>query len=706
MLFFPHLDIARRLLILGMLSLAGMATIAIIYVAQARSEAAFGLTEGRYQALIDHVSDVRTQLRQADLAAERFNASPSEASAAPFTAATAAAEEKFSAIMPDLAGLEGHDSASGAALAASIVDYSAAFAALLSASQEIGFSPDQGLQGAMQSAVDKVQTLTHAAQNSDLRASMLTLRGHEKDFMLWGNASTLDRFHAEIPSFKDHLKATYPPGAQRMKVAQALDMYVVAFKLYAQAGLKRAAARQALSLAGTKAEEGLAAEAEAINTSLAKAQSDIAVSRAESEQLAIGVVAAVVVLILLAVWLIGRSISRPLSAITQAMRRLAEGDTQNAVAHLDQPNEFGQMVRAIEIFRQSAIERKRLEMEAEALREASLAEREAVQQRAEAEARQRLEQATAGLAAGLQGLAAGDLTISLGTAFSEEFEGLRHDLNQTVARLSELLGAIDGASRAIDEGSRDISAEAGDLSERTMRQASALEETAAALGQIADNVRHSASLSHEARTAVRTVNASIQDTGTLVTSAVDAMQRIEQSSRSISSIIGVIDEIAFQTNLLALNAGVEAARAGEAGKGFAVVAHEVRELAQRSASAAKDIKQLIQHSAEEVTGGARYVRDTGRALGEIEREILGIQQHMEQIASGAQEQSAAIANVNEAVSGLDQVTQQNAALVERNQLAASGLEDQAASLRQLVGTFRLTHQSGRRDRDVRRERVA
>ena len=233
---------------------------------------------------------------------------------------------------------------------------------------------------------------------------------------------------------------------------------------------------------------------------------------------------------------------------------------------------------------------------------------------AEAAAQARLSEATAGLAAGLRRLAAGDLAFELTDPFAPDFEALRHDLNGAVAQLRNTLRTVAHSTTSIDTGSREISQSAEDLSRRTEQQAASLEETAAALDQITVNVSNSSKRADEARTISIEANRSAAHSGRVVADAVNAMQRIETSSTKISNIIGVIDEIAFQTNLLALNAGVEAARAGEAGRGFAVVAQEVRELAQRSATAAKEIKDLISNSTSEVESGVKLVRDTGEAL--------------------------------------------------------------------------------------------
>ena len=289
----------------------------------------------------------------------------------------------------------------------------------------------------------------------------------------------------------------------------------------------------------------------------------------------------------------------------------------------------------------------------------------------------------------LKRLCSGDFGFQLTEPFAPEFEFLRHDLNRSVNQLCDTFKEISGSVEVIGQGTREIGQGVGDLSKRTESQAAALEETAAALEEITANVTSSAQRAQEAREVAGSAKANAETSGNVVAQAVEAMSRIEDSSSKISNIIGVIDEIAFQTNLLALNAGVEAARAGEAGRGFAVVAQEVRELAQRSAKAAKEIKDLIQNSAAEVSSGVKLVSDTGGALRTISKLIVDINDHVVAISTAAREQSTGLLEVNGAVNGMDQTTQQNAAMVEESSAAAATLSSEATKLRGMIGQFNL-----------------
>jgi methyl-accepting chemotaxis protein len=292
-------------------------------------------------------------------------------------------------------------------------------------------------------------------------------------------------------------------------------------------------------------------------------------------------------------------------------------------------------------------------------------------------------------ATALSKLAAGDLTYRIDGRFPEEYQRLQADFNAAINRLHEVMGNVAGAAGAIRSGTGEISTAADDLSRRTERQAASLEETAAALDQITATVRKTAEGAREAQSVVNAARGDAEASGVVVADAISAMDRIEASASQISQIVGVIDEIAFQTNLLALNAGVEAARAGEAGRGFAVVASEVRALAQRSADAAKEIKALISASTAQVSSGVELVGKTGQALQRIVGEVAKITELVTEIAASAQEQAVGLAQVNTTINEMDQMTQQNAAMVEQSTAASHALANQAGELDHLMEEFEI-----------------
>ncbi len=292
------------------------------------------------------------------------------------------------------------------------------------------------------------------------------------------------------------------------------------------------------------------------------------------------------------------------------------------------------------------------------------------------------------LALGLTRLADGDLSQQIEQPFIPSLERLRTDFNSASQKLKLALAAVAENAQAITAGSNEIRISADDLAKRTEQQAASVEETAAALEQITTTVKDSSQRAEEAGRLVARTKDHANHSGNVVREAISAMDQIDASSKAISNIIGVIDEIAFQTNLLALNAGVEAARAGEAGKGFAVVAQEVRELAQRSATAAKEIKTLITASGSYVSNGVALVTKAGTALQEIASHVENINGDITAIVEASREQSTALSEINRAINSVDQGTQQNAAMVEEQTAASHELANEAAALFELLDQFR------------------
>ena len=378
---------------------------------------------------------------------------------------------------------------------------------------------------------------------------------------------------------------------------------------------------------------------------------------------------------------ITRQVLGGIPRLTAVANALAEGNLDIEVPGQNQRNEIGSLARSLTVLRDGAIEKQALETDSRRSREETEAERQS--REAEKAARDKeTEAAVAELGAGLSELSNGNLQVRLDHPFSGEFEKLRTDFNHAAERLSHTMTELRGETLEINAGASEMQAATDDLSRRTEQQAASLEETSAALDEITATVRSAATRAEEARDMAEKAQSSTVNSRGVVSNAVNAMSRIEQASAEISKIISVIDEIAFQTNLLALNAGVEAARAGEAGKGFAVVAQEVRELAQRSASAAKDIKELITKSGEEVASGVHLVNETGEALGTISEQVSAINEHIASIATAAREQTTGLSEINGAVNQMDQVTQQNAAMVEE---ATAVMHKLAASAQKLSG---------------------
>ncbi|MFN4275225.1 MAG: methyl-accepting chemotaxis protein [Ferrovibrio sp.] len=445
-------------------------------------------------------------------------------------------------------------------------------------------------------------------------------------------------------------------------------------------------------------------------------------------------IAAIAVSVLLALYVVIATLTRPITRITSVMNTLAKGDISVDVSGKERRDEIGEMAQAVQVFKDNMIAREQAEAQITQQREESekrRLEREARERAAGEEIAGLVNKVAQGdlsgrineggkegfflttsqelnrLAATLQtmagemadtmgAMAGGDLTKSVRGDYRGVFGQLKDSANGMANRLRDFAGRLTSTAQSVKVASDEISTGSQDLAQRTESQAASIEETAASMHEITTTVKQNADNAQAANQLAVAARDTAEKGGSVVADAVSAVTQIEESARKIADIVGLIDEIAFQTNLLALNASVEAARAGEAGKGFAVVAQEVRALAQRSANASKDIKALIQESNAQVKTGASLVNQTGSSLTDIVTSIKKVSDIVAEIAAASREQATGLDQINTAVGSMDEMTQRNAALVEETTAAAQSLNQQAQQLADLVGFFKLGEGGGMR----------
>ncbi|MBT9386431.1 HAMP domain-containing protein [Pseudooceanicola sp. CBS1P-1] len=378
--------------------------------------------------------------------------------------------------------------------------------------------------------------------------------------------------------------------------------------------------------------------------------------------------------------LIGQSVSRPFVRIGQAIRRVAEGDLTSEIPMTERREDVGNLARNLENLRGKL---------ASAAEMTHLQEAKAQQQREVVEH----------LTSAISELSRGNLTAAIRTRFASEYEALREGFNGALRQLNETISQLLASAQEIDRSARDVENASNDLSQRAIEQAASLEETAAAITELSASVKSTADSAGEADQIMQRAKDSAQRNGEVVSQAIVAMDKISHSSKKISQVTSVIEDLAFQTNLLALNAGVEAARAGEAGRGFAVVASEVRALAQRSSEAAKEINALIQESAENVTGGVDLVDRAGKSFDGLIGEFDKVSASVSSIATAAREQSVGLQEINTAVDQLDGVTQKNAAVASSVHGTGKLMVNEAAKLSDISKSFQVEGGPARRTPD-------
>jgi methyl-accepting chemotaxis protein len=711
--------VGTKIISIGVIVLIAFVVIAGFYTVTNRQVDVLMEADQQATTLVEHTAKMRSAFLSARLQERNFDSNPS--------ARVAEATKQFVAEarseLDMMAGMAKQDELKRDLVEtqAALDVYQQRFEAYRQLWERLGYSESSGLQGSLRAAVHAIETSLKDANDHRLLSLMLTLRRHEKDFILRRNPSYLERFTQVSGQFRAALE-------QAGMAAQLplLETYQRDFGALVQGTLSVRSGNEALEAAANVLLPRVDALFAHNLAEMNRAKQAAADMRSQAGMGATVGLLVVALLSLVVAFVVGRGIGRPLAQMTGLMTALAAGDHSQPVPELKRSDEVADMARALEVFKRQAIEKARLD--------AAERTRLETEQRAAAEARERdarisrqiaefctaigsgaldrrvetadldgvfrelaqqmnglagMLQTMAGELAGVMGaMADGDLSKRVGGDYGGVFGELKSSSNRMSDILRDFAAKLTDSARATKMASAEISAGSQDLAQRTESQAASIEETAASMHEITTTVKQNADNAQAASQLATAARDTANKGGSVVGDAVTAVTQIEESAQKIADIVGLIDEIAFQTNLLALNASVEAARAGESGKGFAVVAQEVRALAQRSADASREIKALITQSNAQVKTGASLVNQTGASLTEIVSAIKKVSDIVAEIAAASREQASGLEQINTAVAQMDEMTQRNGALVEETSASAQQLANQSAQLAELIAFFR------------------
>lgn len=692
----PAFRISHRIALIALVGVVGVVAVSGLFLHERNVMRAQDQLQAEAQIAGDVTNTLENQLFRLRTIEKDFFLNKGESLIEAHAALGGEVEQTLETLEVIVARNQHRDIPEEGALTSGFQRYMQAFGRSVDASRRLGLNPQSGLQQDMRTANDTLARQLSTIPYPPLRVDAAAIFSAEKDFVLSPTDANHANVAAAIETLRKRPRGVFGTSDTHGGVMATLDAYQGTFEDFASTTGRNVQLQTRVAATFADLEPGFVR----IRAAIDRVQEEVGAAKASTsasiERIVMISVAGILLAVIVGGFLVWRSVALPISRTAGSMRELASGRLDVEVPGLGRRDEIGEIASAFDAFRENTVRKVNEERDAEDARQRQAHEREE-RERAEKEMHAReLEHAVEMLAGALSRLADGDVAQRLQEPFTQSMEKLRADFNHSAARLQAALQAVGENANAIHAGSEEIRNASDDLSKRTEQQAASVEQTAAALEQLVTTLQDSSRRADEAGALVARTRAGAERSGVIVQDAVAAMDRIEQSSTQIGTIIGVIDEIAFQISLLALNAGIEAARAGEAGRGFAVVAQEVRELAQRAANAAKQINTLISASGEHVKSGVSLVGEAGQALNTIVVEVKEISENVVAIVEASREQATGLNEINIAVSRIDQGTQQNAAMVEQSTAASHKLAGEASALNDLLSQFKLGRETAQR----------